>query len=240
MKKIFPTMLKIVVFTTAIWVFVYFLDGKMGNLPLQTSQSLFSYYPDPEIASLAEKASMTDKAKSIFYAANPVIDSDRTTFETHCQTPISSNAVELGCYTSDNHIYILRITQPQLVNEMVVVASHEMLHAVYAISPSSQKTSVNAVLEAEFPDVRNRELTHELRNYRVREPGQRDNELHSIIGTEYSPLSTDLETYYAQYFTNRATIVSYAKHFKGVFSQLEGTLSSLAAQIKQLRQQMRI
>jgi hypothetical protein len=191
-----------------------------------------------DIAQLATEASMTPKAKAIFFAAKPEIDTDRFTFEQHCQTMISANNVELGCYTPDNRIYILNLGDPRLSGEMVVVAAHEMLHAAYAQLSSSARKAVNKQLEAQVTQIHSTQLTQEIRAYRITEPGQRDNELHSLLGTEFSPLSAGLEKYYSQYFSNREAVVKDAQDFNSVFAQLQTSLSDLENQIMQMRNKM--
>lgn len=197
-----------------------------------------NYQPPAEIVQLAQAATMTAKARDIFYAAQPEIDADRATFEQHCQAPISSNSIELGCYTSDNRIYILLIAEPQLKEEMVVTAAHEMLHAAYGQLDQSQLDLLNPELENQVSLIHSVDLNAVLRDYRITEPGQRDNELHSIIGTEYAPLAPALEQYYSQYFTNRQAVVADARQFNQVFAQLKATLNNLQTQISQLRSQM--
>ncbi|MGB8648672.1 MAG: hypothetical protein WCF84_25770 [Anaerolineae bacterium] len=196
------------------------------------------YHPPAEIAQLANAATMTDKARALFYATRPGIDDDRTVFEQHCQAPVSATTVELGCYTTDNRIYILRISPPQLSEMMVVTAAHEMLHAAYAQLAASDRATLTNQLEAQVTQIHDGDLAQELRQYRVTEPGQRDNELHSIIGTEYAPLSPALEQYYRQYFANRMAVVNAARQFNQTFAQLQATLDSVQAQINTMRQQM--
>ena len=192
-----------------------------------------------EIAQLAEEATMTNEAKDIFFAAKPEIDTDRLTFEQHCQTMVSANNVELGCYTPNNRIYILNISDPRLSEEMVVVAAHEMLHAAYSQYSASERDTLDAQLEAQVSQIHNADLTQELRTYRITEPGQRDNELHSLLGTEFAPLSSELENHYSQYFSNRAEIVKDAQDFNNVFAQLQASLNVLESQIIQMRNKMR-
>lgn len=194
--------------------------------------------PSAQVQTLAAQAQMTPKAREIFFAAQPVIDTDRKLFEQHCSAPVTPNSVELGCYTSDNHIYLLKIDNPQLANQMTVTASHEMLHAAYQQLPDSERTTVDQELEAELPQLQNADLRRELQGYRQTEPGQRDNELHSIVGTEYPGLTSQLEQYYSQYFTNRSVVVGYAQQFNQTFTTLENNLSSLEIQIRSDRRQM--
>ncbi len=231
--------IKLVLLFILIFAFLILLlsSGKASQF-LPNNNLAQTFNPPADIAQLVNQATMTDYAKQIFYSAGPVIDTDRKVFEQHCLAPLSSTTVELGCYTSDNRIYLLNISNPQLQKEMVVTAAHEMLHAAYAkLSPADQST-IDSEVEAEFPQVRNKNLALELRQYKITEPGQRNNELHSIIGSEYSPISSSLENYYSKYFTNRSQVVAYANQFKQVFSQLQSTLYALASQLKQLRLEM--
>jgi hypothetical protein len=194
--------------------------------------------PSAPVQTLAAQAQMTDKARKIFFAAQPVIDTDRKVFEKHCSAPVSQNTVELGCYTSDNHIYLLKIDNPQLANQMAVTASHEMLHAAYQQLSQSKRDQIDQALEEELPKLQNTSLSRELRGYNQTEPGQRDNELHSIVGTEYADLDPVLEEYYSQYFTDRSLVVTYAQQFDQTFTKLETALSNLETQIRTERRQM--
>jgi uncharacterized protein YukE len=210
-----------------------------ATAPLVETATASQVQAPADIAQLATEAMMTAKAKAIFFAAKPEIDTDRFTFEQHCQTQVSANNVELGCYTPDNRIYVLNIGDPRLTEEMVVVAAHEMLHAAYAQLSSSDRKALDAQLEVQVSQIHSSELTQELRAYRITEPGQRDNELHSLLGTEFAPLNSGLEKYYSQYFSNRGAVVKDAQGFNNVFAQLQTSLSGLKSQIIQMRNKMR-
>jgi len=197
-----------------------------------------TYKPTPEIEQLADAATMTDKARQIFYAAHPEIDLDRAAFEQHCHAPVATTAVELGCYTSQNRIYLLNISEPRLRDEMVVVAAHEMLHAAYAGLSRVEIDALTPQLEAALSNIHSTELTQRLRNYRASEPRQRENELHSIIGTEFSPLDPALAQYYIQYFTRRSAVVADEEQFQQVFSGIQDSLNNLHAQIEKMRRDM--
>jgi hypothetical protein len=219
--------------------------GKLPQLHILSDLAIgrlhqITYQPPADISSLADQAQMTDAAKSIFYRAEPVIDTDRSTFNRHCESPISSNLVELGCYTSDNHIYILKINDPNLQAEMVVVAAHEMLHAAYAKTTDTEKASINEQLEMTVAHLHNSALDQEMRTYRLTEPGQRDNELHSLLGTEYYPLDSSLESYYRGFFKNRQIVTEDHHKFQGVFDNLQTQLDQLESRIRNDRQLMNI
>jgi hypothetical protein len=207
----------------------------LGELaPLPAAQ------PSADVVQLADDAGMTDAARAIFYAAQPEIDADHQVFNQNCQTLATSRTAELGCFTSAGRIFILKISDPRLSSEMVVVAVHEMLHAAYEQLSPAQQASVNALIEKQVLKIRDAKLAERLMLYSQTEPGQQDNELHSILGSEYAPLSSELEQYYSQYFTNRTQVVSDSRSFDAVFNDLQNTLSSLENQISRLHRQMRL
>jgi hypothetical protein len=192
----------------------------------------------PEIASLAEQAGMSEKGKQIFYSTNPVIDTDRAVFEQHCKAPVAQNTVELGCYTSQNKIYILKIPDERLQAQMIVVAAHEMLHAAYFKLSANERLKIDTEVEVQLPLIQNKDLSRALRNYHETEPGQRDNELHSIIGTEYGNLNPELQAHYQEYFSNRQAVIAKAQEFNQVFASIETQLDTLKEEITAMRSTM--
>ena len=195
---------------------------------------------DPEIVQLADVATMTPYARDIFYRSVPQIDGDRALFEAHCNLPnVPDSSVELACYApSDNRIFILRIDDPQLKSEMVVAAAHEMLHAAYRKLTTSERAAIDKELRAALPSVMNDSLRNQLRQYRISEPGQENNELHSILGTEHRTLTPALETYYAKFFTNRLAVVSQSEAWESVFSDLKVKIQRTEKAIRDLRAEM--
>ena len=198
-----------------------------------------AYQPSAEISQLADASAMTPAARQLFFSARPQIDSDRILFEKHCQTQVMKNTVELGCFTTDNRIYLLRLTDPRLKSEMAVTAAHETLHVAYTQISTTDRTMVDGELETVVAGIQDADLLQRLKTYRTLEPGQRDNELHSILGTEYPALGDQLEQYYSQYFSDgRRAVVLAAQTFNLEFSQREAALAALQGQIKTMRRQM--
>ena len=209
--------------------------------PTPAKTNLPAYQPSAGMIQLANDAAMTAKGRDLFFSARPEIDTDRITFERHCQTQVMKNTVELGCYTTENRIYILKLDDPRLNGEMAVTAAHEMLHVAYEQLSSTDQTMVDGLLENAVAAIQDAGLLQRLKAYRALEPGQRDNELHSILGTEYPSLGNDLEQYYSLYFSDdRRAVVNAAQQFNQIFSQQEAGLTSLANQIKQMRNQMEL
>ena len=84
----------------------------------------------------------------------------------------------------------------------------------------------------------NDSLRTQLRQYRISEPGQENNELHSILGTEFRTLTPALETHYAQFFVNRGAVVAQSEAWESVFTELKANIRLTEVQIKNLRAQM--
>jgi uncharacterized protein YukE len=182
---------------------------------------------------------MTPEARDLFLSAQPQIDTNRLAFERHCQTQVMRNTVELGCFTTENHIFLLKLDDPRISSEMAVTAAHEMLHVAYTQISTSDRTMIDGLLETAVVTIQDPDLLQRLRAYRAFEPGQRDNELHSILGTEYAPLGAALDQYYSQYFSDdRRAVVTAAQQFNQIFTNQENQIASLQTQIRQMRRQM--
>ncbi len=232
MKKSLPNLIVLALSVALVWL-VY--NNRVNLwLWLQT----YHYNPPAEVARLADQANLTDYGKKLFYAAHPTVVTDRATFNTDCQAPISGKVVELGCYAANRHIYILKIDDASLNGEMTVIAAHEMLHAAYSYLPHGEQNRLNSELNAAAAQTSNQNLQTQLTAYKQSEPNDIVNELHSLLGTEISPLPATLEQYYAKYFVSRTTVVAADTAFTRVFDQSKAKLDNLQARISNLRAQM--
>jgi len=79
-------------------------------------------------------------------------------------------------------------------------------------------------------------FTERMEIYARTEPGQRANELHSILGTEIGTLIPELESYYAQYFDDRAAVVELHRTSNAVFVEIEAKSAALVAELDALRE----
>jgi hypothetical protein len=192
---------------------------------------LRSYSPPPQIKQLATEADMTKAGQDIFYRAAPQVVTQRADMTSHCS--IDDNQVaELGCYVSNDHIYLLSITEPALSNEMIVTAAYEMLHPVYEHMSTDERNTVDAEMEAIAPTITDQTILDQIRIYAQSEPGARDNELYSILGTEYPNLTPALEANYAQYLGNRAQVVAYHQAFEQTYDGLGIQIKALGSEIE--------
>lgn len=196
--------------------------------------ALWNYKPSTQIAAIADRTTMTDQARRIFYASHPELD-DAATFNQACGQSEQGSAI-LGCYTGLK-IYIYNVADPRLDGIHEVTAAHEMLHAAYQRMSASEKSTVDALLEKEYAKLqKDPDFADRMALYARTEPGQRDNELHSIIGTEVASLDPALEAHYAQYFTNRAAVVALHDHYASIFTNLHDQAAQLSTQMQQLQQ----
>lgn len=180
------------------------------------------------IREIAETDTMTDDAKRIFFATKPELAS-RDDFNKNCETG-ERDAMILGCYTPEDRIYIYQITDEKVKDSIYSTSAHEMLHAAYMRLGTQDRENVNFMLEQEYNKLKDTDpdLVKVMNDYEKSEPGEKDNELHSILATEYHDLSSDLEKYYAKYFNDRQQVVDKYDTYKRAFDELEQQRENLS------------
>jgi hypothetical protein len=190
---------------------------------------VWQFKPSSSIAQIASRDSMSDYGKFLFYASQPELDAAQY-FNSVCNRIENTTSI-LGCY-SNSRLYIYNVTDVQLDGIREVTAAHEMLHAAYARLSNDEKSKINVLLEVEYKKVENNKEFAELIAFYARtEPGERDNELHSVIGTEITNIAPELESYYGQYFSNRQDVVKLYVKYNGVFQDLANQASTLSNQL---------
>lgn len=224
--RLWPLVTTVLFFAALVWIW-------LNQQLIVDSARYWQYSPSGQIASLSERIEFTDKGKFLFYATHPQMEG-KSTFNDRCGSH-EHNAAILGCYASDR-IYIYDVTDERLDGIKEVTAAHEMLHAAYQRMSQSEKDSVNALLETEYEKMKSDEsLAERMAFYARTEPGERSNELHSIIGTEVGSVSPELERHYAKYFSNRAIVVGLYGDYHQEFTILEQQKRALEMQIDGLK-----
>ncbi|HUC96269.1 MAG TPA: hypothetical protein VMR16_01235, partial [Candidatus Saccharimonadales bacterium] len=194
--------------------------------------TVWQFHSTSEINALVDRAGMNDNGKFLFLASQPRLDGSQD-FNKECDRIESTTAI-LGCY-SNYRIYVYDVTDKQLDGVREVTATHETLHAAYARLSTDEENRVNVLLEAEYKKLENnKDYSDRMAFYARTEPGERDSELHSVIGTEISNISPELEAYYAKYFSNRQKVVALNTKYMGVFINLKNHANDLSAQINTL------
>ncbi len=194
--------------------------------------SVWQFKPSTEVRSLASGVSLSSNGTFIYYASQPSIESTQR-FNDLCGRTEQSTAI-LGCYNGDR-IYVYDVTNPRLSGIKEVTAAHEMLHAAYKRLSDSDKKRVNELLDTEYNKLKDdQKFADRIAFYARTEPGERENELHSIIGTEVDIVSPELETYYQRYFTDRHKVFARYAAYSAVFKEIETKTNMLSASLKLL------
>jgi len=195
---------------------------------------LRGYQPPSQIEAMATRTNMTDTGRRYFYLGRPQLD-QKAEFNQDC--PSGELSLVLGCYNL-GRIYILQVDRPELAAVMDVTAAHEMLHAAYARLSSSEKSQVNSQINSFYQSVSDPKIKELVAEYDRAEPGDRLNELHSILPTQLESLSPELETYYQQYFSNRRAVAAAYKSYEAIFENLESQIAGLKTEIERIRSQL--
>jgi hypothetical protein len=194
---------------------------------------LRDYSPTLEIAQLAEQTTMSDKGRKLFYTQHPELD-DRDAFSQHC-SGFGEQTIVLGCYISNQGIYLFDIQDQRLDGVEQVTAAHEMLHAAYDRLGSKERQHVDQLTQRVADSLADERIKNTIASYRQRDPNVVPNELHSIVGTEVRSLPPELETYYKKYFTNRAQIVTFAEQYEGALTERRNKADALELEINGLK-----
>lgn len=197
---------------------------------------LRGYEPPTEIVALAEATTMTDDARRLFYVYRPGLE-QAATFNQNCTTN-NEFTIILGCYVSNQGIYVFKVDDERLAGVEEVTAAHEMLHAAYGRLSTDEREKIDVQLAAVYKSMDNDRLRTTIEQYRENDPSVVPNELHSILGTELSTLTPELESYYGRYFTNRQKIVAYAEVYEKAFSDRKAQIDAYEAELKSLQNQV--
>lgn len=196
----------------------------------------WQFHPSSDVVALADRTTMNGDGRFFFYASQPTIESSQK-FNQECDRKEDGTAI-LGCYNGRN-IYIYNVTDSKLDGIKEVTAAHEMLHAAYARLTDGEKKTVDSLLEAEYQKLKNdKDFADRMAFYARTEPGERDNELHSVIGTEVANISPTLEEHYKKYFNDRAKVIALHDQYASVFDDLQAKSKELSSQLTALGDQI--
>jgi len=193
--------------------------------------TVWQYHPDAAVQKLDKGAYLSKKGTFIFYASRPTVDGTQA-FNQYCAKAEPQSAI-LGCYR-DYRIYVYDVKDSRLDGIEEVTAAHEMLHAAWDRMSDKERAHLTTLLEAEYKKLNNADLNERMSYYSRAEPGERDNELHSILGTEFTGLSPELEKYYSQYFTDRDRLVALHTKYESIFDSLQKKAATLSSQLDSL------
>jgi hypothetical protein len=193
--------------------------------------SVWAFQAPAEVTAIEERLELADKGRFYYYASHPEI-ADAESFNANCPRREIGSPI-LGCYGM-GRMYIYDITNPKLDGIQEVTAAHEMLHAAWDRMSSDEQQRVSDLLKTVYADLAAGEMKERMDYYARTEPGQLYNELHSIIGTEIADIGEELETYYEQYFEDRAVVLAFHAQYSGVFTSLQSQAETLYKDLSKL------
>ncbi len=190
---------------------------------------LRSYEPSSQIVSLADRTDLNDYGRKLFYVHDPELLS-KADFCNSCT--VGEATIVLGCYISNQRIYLYNVEDERLSGIEEVTAAHEMLHAAYDRLSPSEKQRIDALLLKVYVDLPAGRIRDNIKAYEDRDKSVLQNELHSILGTEVSDLPKELEEHYRNYFKDRSVVVAlsitYSDEFERRTNQIEAYDEELA------------
>ena len=228
LARVLPTVLALVLVAAGVLAF-------LGFQRLVDQYTVWTFRPSESVSSLIGSSQLTEEGRFIFLASKPVIESSNI-FASSCASNQEGSGI-LGCYLPRNRsIHLFAVTEPRLAGLTDVVAAHEMLHAAWDRFSASEQQQLVPLLEREASKLGgDPAFQARLDYYAKNEPGQRDNELHSIIGTEIASISPELEAHYAKWLGNRQALVKLQGKTNAVFTNLEKRSADLSTSMDALQ-----
>lgn len=220
---------------TSLGLLLILLGGLVFRQEISDWLRLRGYTPPAEVAALADRTTMVDSSRRLFYVHHPLI-ADKSTFNEHCRE--NEQTIVLGCFVSREGIYLLDVTDERLSGVEEVTAAHELLHAAYERLSESERRNIDSLLHAAYGNVTNPRVRETVELYTQQDASVVPNELHSILGTEVRDLPAELETYYRRYFSDRLKIVGYSDQYEQAFTERRDQIKAFDAQLASLKAQI--
>lgn len=194
--------------------------------------SFSTFSPTTQINTISDRIALTDHGKYIFYSSRPKFY-NTSDFNSVCGRTENVTSI-LGCY-ADGKINIFDVTDSKLDGIREVTAAHEILHAAYARLGLSEREKIDKFLAIEYEKIKNdKDFSSRMAFYEKTEPDQIENELHSVIGTEVSGISEELEVYYRQYFVDRSLVYKLNQRYLSTFQELSDRAEKIKTDINNL------
>lgn len=200
--------------------------------------TVWTFEPSTAISGYIDRANLTEHGQFLFLASEPVV-LEPAAFEGSCGSRQEGVGI-LGCYhPSTQRIMLYDITDERLDGIEEVTAAHEMLHAAWDRLGAPERAELGTLLEAEAAKLAGDEaFAKRMEFYALTEPGERLNELHSIIATEVAEVSAELEAYFALYFADRQALVQLHLVSHAVFVENAARIDAVIAQLDALEAQI--
>ena len=218
---------------------IIILIGVIQHQNIYDQWKLYGYTAPKVVADLATQDNMTAYARKIYYVNHPQLISG-SQFNQACPNNGGEKTIILGCYKGGQQgIALLGVKEPLLNGVEQVTAAHEMLHAAYDRLSGSDKTKINAMLESYYKnDLHDSRILAIIDAYKISEPQDIVNEMHSVFGTEIAVLPQPLEQYYKRYFTDRAFVTGFTAKYQAEFTNRQNTINKDDEQLMNLKSQI--
>lgn len=195
---------------------------------------LRNYQPPTNIVQLADKSSMSDYGRRLFYINRPNVQ-DKKSFYISCEK--GETAIVLGCYVPNKGIFLLDVTDNRLDGVEEVTAAHEMLHFAYGRLSFAKRKEIDGWVSEAYKKLNNENITKKIDVYK-KSGADVNNELHSMLATEVKNLPPQLHEYYRQYFKDRSKVVELSDKFQAEFTARKKRVEELDAQLTSIEAQI--
>jgi hypothetical protein len=208
-----------------------FTRAKAGEL-----RGRFDEARHEQLVGLLESSTMTPAARKVVASVTSSVD-DKSKFADDCPLREVPDTLVLGCFGRGT-LRVLRVDRPDLAPVMTVSMAHEMLHGAYQQLGPAERHKLDAEIERVYRTLDDPQLTDLVAAYAISEPGRRDDELHSLLGTQVATLSPALERHYRRFFSDRQRVVAAFRSYDDVLGSLEREHDDLKAQLTPMKAQL--
>jgi hypothetical protein len=228
LSRILPSVIALALVAGGAW-------GALSFQHLVDQYTVWTFTPSQATESIVAASHLSAEGRFLFLASKPQVET-AATFDANCSSEQEGNGI-LGCYLPTGRtIHLFDVTDPRLAGLEDVVAAHEMLHAAWDRMNTAERQKLIPELEAAASTLStNADFTSRMAYYAKAEPGERDNELHSIIGTEVASIGLALEAHYARYFSDRQALVALHAKSDAVFTDLQSRSAALSGAMTTLK-----
>jgi hypothetical protein len=201
----------------------------MGSGTLPTVATTTTIPVDPAIEDIVAGAGMTDLGRRLFLSADPSVE-DPATLVQSCEDvdavarPEQGTSHTFGCLI-DGRIHLRAFADPEVRDLVYVVAAHELLHVVYGRLTRSERLALDPELEAARQG--NAVLEERLAVY-AEVDEDTNNEVHSVLGSEFADLSPALEAHYGEYFDRVRVIDAFQRTLGDREDEIRALKASIA------------
>lgn len=191
-------------------------------------------FADPAMVQLADDAGMNEHGRKLFLGTRPQL-LDQAALAKACAGVMDGPDITVfGCYDHGQNRIYLRDMDSRFDGVEVTTAAHEMLHVAYHELSDVERERIDGLVKAESAIRQNEGLDEDIATYEGVSDDVRRDELHAFIGSEYDIYHEELDTHYAQYFSDRAKPVQANAGVERAFDELSDDIDRRMAEIDRL------